>query len=61
MYRCSIRKRLKYMGKRHMADVNEYKEVIPISFAEQWIGNPTISVEMFKVLKKKWWGCINYR
>jgi hypothetical protein len=49
------------MGKRHMADVNEYRQVTPISFAEQWIGNPTISVEMFKVLKKKWWGCINYR
>ena len=51
-HRCSIRKRLKYMGKRHMADFNEYKNVTPISFAEQWIGNPTISTETLKFLKK---------
>lgn len=51
-HRCSIRKRLKYMGKRHMTDVNQYMDVTPISFADQWIGNPTISVETVKVLKK---------
>jgi hypothetical protein len=49
---CSIRKRLKYMGKRHMADTNEYRDVTPISFAEQWIGNPTISIETLNLLKK---------
>lgn len=50
-HRCSIRKHLKYVGKRHMADVNEYRGVTPISFAHQWI-SPTISTNAIEVLKK---------
>ncbi|MDN5215818.1 hypothetical protein QQ020_27315 [Fulvivirgaceae bacterium BMA12] len=51
-YRCSIKKQLKYTGKRHMADVNEYRDVTPISYAGQWLDEQTISVETLALLRK---------
>ena len=51
-HRCSIRKQLKYMGKRHMEDIQEYKNVTPISFADQWQGGQNTSIETLKLLKK---------
>jgi hypothetical protein len=51
-HRCSIRKQLKYMGKRHMEDILEYKNVTPISFAEQWQGGQHDSIETLNLLKK---------
>jgi hypothetical protein len=53
-HRCSIRKQLKYTGKRHMADVKEYRDVTPITLAEQWQspGGQTISYKTIELLKK---------
>ncbi len=51
-HRCSIKKQLKYTGKRHMADMNEYKNVTPISFAGQWLDDRSTSVETLALLRK---------
>jgi ankyrin repeat protein len=49
-HRCSIRKQLKFMGKRHLEDINEYKEVTPLSFASQWLGGQDNAVGTIKLL-----------
>ncbi|MFY0651388.1 MAG: ankyrin repeat domain-containing protein [Cyclobacteriaceae bacterium] len=53
-HRCSLRKQLKYTGKRHMEDVSEYKDVTPISFAEQWHfqGDRVRSAKTIELLKE---------
>ena len=51
-YRCSIRKQLKYAGKRYMEDIMEYRDVTPISYARQWQIDQNISQGAVKVIKK---------
>ena len=51
-HRCSIRKQLKYTGKRHLEDVFEYKNVTPLSFAEQWHGGQNNSPKAIELIKK---------
>jgi len=51
-HRCSIRKQLKYTGKRHLEDMKEYKDVTPLSFAKQWLGGQNNSAATLKILKK---------
>lgn len=54
-YKCSIRKQLKYTGKRHRSDMNEYREATPISFADQWQspGAQNTSIATIEFLKQK--------
>lgn len=53
-HRCSIKKQLKYAGKRHLEDIKEYKEVTPVSYAKQWQVRPNISQGAIDLIKK--WG-----
>jgi hypothetical protein len=40
------------MGKRHREDIFEYRNVTPMSFAEQWQGGQHDSNETLKLLEK---------
>ena len=51
-HRCTIKKQLKYTGKRYLEDVYEFHHVTPISFARQFQIKNVISEGAIKVIKQ---------